>query len=128
MKSILLVDDNRVFLETFSEHLHSLLKNFSILTAEDGARAIEILESNHVNLIITDLVMPNVDGYSLLAYARKNHPSIPVIIMTASWSEAACELVRIMGSEQCLEKPFDAADMDLIVKASLRISENSELQ
>lgn len=125
MKNILVVDDNRVFLETFSEHLSSLLENFNVITAEDGARAIEILGSNHVSLIITDLLMPRVDGYSLLAHARKNHPSIPVIIMTASCSPAISALVRKRGCVQCLEKPFDLEEMDLLVKESLSKSEST---
>jgi len=113
MNSILIVDDNRMILNSLSSFLGITLKNFSILTAEDGEKAIEILhsKSDSVSLILTDLEMPNVDGYQVIEYAKKNHPSIPVIIMTGSWSLDLELLVQKTGIMRCIEKPFHFEDI-----------------
>ena len=106
MKSILIVDDNRMILNSLSSFLRLALKEYSVLLAEDGAKAIEILESTPVSLIVTDLEMPKVDGYQVIEYAKKNCPSIPLIIMTGSWSLDLELLVSKTGVVRCIEKPF----------------------
>jgi DNA-binding NtrC family response regulator len=106
MKNILIVDDNRMILHSLSSFLRLELKDFNILTAEDGEGAIELLEANPVSLILTDLEMPRVDGYQVIEYAKKNHPSVPVIIMTGSWSLDLELLVKKTGIVRCIEKPF----------------------
>jgi len=113
MDSILIVDDNRMILHSLSSFFGLTLKNFNILTAEDGEKAIEILQSKSksVSLILTDLEMPNVDGYQVIEYAKKNHPSIPVIIMTGSWSLDLELLVQKTGIMRCIEKPFHFEDI-----------------
>jgi len=106
MKNILIVDDNRMILHSLSSFLRLTLKDFNVLTAEDGEGAIELLETNLVSLILTDLEMPKVDGYQVIEYAKKSHPSVPVIIMTGSWSLDLELLVKKTGIVRCIEKPF----------------------
>jgi len=77
-----------------------------VLTSDDGGKAIEIQVSNPVSLILTDLELPKVGGYQLIEYAKKNHPSVPVIVMTGSWSLDLESPVRKTGVVRCIEKPF----------------------
>jgi DNA-binding NtrC family response regulator len=119
MKNILVADDDKIFRETLASYLRSKLAKFTVLTAEDGGKAIEMLESNQVSLILTDLAMPKVDGYNVIAYVKKNHPTIPLIIMTAAWSLELQMLIQRMGIANYIEKPFHLEDIDRMVIAPL---------
>jgi len=123
MKTVLVVDDNNILCETLSEHFSSTLVDYNVITAENGQRAIEVLESHDISLVITDLAMPNVDGYDFLAYVKKHHPLMPVIIMTATWSLELSALVRKLDHIQYLEKPFRLEEMDLKVAELLKTQE-----
>jgi DNA-binding NtrC family response regulator len=118
MKNILIVDDNRMILHSLSSFIRVALKDFNVLTAEDGEMAIELLETNPVNLILTDLEMPRVDGYQVIEYAKKNHPAVPLIIMTGSWSLDLELLVKKTGIVRCIEKPFRYEYLvDMVIEA-----------
>lgn len=120
MKNILIADDNKVFRDTLASYLRSQLTDYTVQTVEDGAEAIEALESNPVSMVLTDLMMPKVDGYKVIAYLKKKHPSLPVIIMTSAWSLELEMLIRKMGIVQYLEKPFHHEDLDRMVIEPLR--------
>jgi DNA-binding NtrC family response regulator len=119
MKNILVVDDNRMILGSLASHLRFRLPGYHVLTAEDGQKAIEALESNPVSLILTDLEMLNGDGYQVIKYAKKKCPSVPVIIMTGSWSLDLRMLVCKMGVVRCIEKPFRFDELDHMVLEAL---------
>ena len=81
-KHILLIDDNKYLLDVFVIRLTMSLKNYKILTARNGKRGIEILKSARVDLVLTDLDMPEMDGYQFIEYAQKHFPEIPVYAMS----------------------------------------------
>ncbi|HUK99410.1 MAG TPA: response regulator [Nitrospirota bacterium] len=115
MKNILIVDDDKTFLETLTSYLGSKCANYTVLTAEDGEKAIEVLKSHAVNLILTDLMMPHADGYKVIAFVKQSVPSIPVIIMTAAWSLELESLIRKIGVVRYIEKPFHKEDVDRMI-------------
>ena len=119
MRNILIVDDNRMILDSLSSFLSFKLKDCNVLTAEGGEKAIEVLRLNQVSLILTDLEMPNVDGYEVIEYAKKNCPSAPVIIMVGSWSLDLEMLVHKTGVIRFIEKPFRFEDLEQIVTETL---------
>ena len=119
MKNVLVVDDNKALLETLFEHLSSTLEGYNVLTAESGNSAIEILESGPVSLIMTDLAMPDGDGYGLLAYAKKKYPSVPIIIMSTTLPLDLSASAHKTDRVRFLEKPFSVEEMDLMVMKSL---------
>lgn len=127
MKNILIVDDNRMILDSLASYLSFKFKNYHVLTAEDGKKAIEVLEANPVCLVLTDLEMPNVDGYKVIAYAKKNHPSVPVVIMTGSWSLDLQQLVWKTGVVHCIEKPFRFEELEQMVAEVLQDRDASSL-
>jgi DNA-binding NtrC family response regulator len=122
MQKILVVDDNRMVLNSLASYVKCKFRDYDVLTAEDGKQAIETLESNPVCLVLTDLEMPNVDGYRIIEYAKKNHPSLPVIIMTGSWSLDLRMLVCKTGIARCIEKPFRFDDLSLMISEALGLS------
>ncbi len=107
MKTILVVDDNRVIRDVLSVTLTALLKDCSIKTAENGARAAEIFDSSSVNAIMTDLCMPMMDGYQLMEHVRDRSSDVPIIAMTAEPGPEVDDRLKSLGVIRCFEKPFD---------------------
>jgi len=109
---ILIVDDDKTFLLSLVEGLRAHDQEFEIRTAENGKLATQILKDESVDLIITDLKMPVMDGFELLAYMSSHHPRIPVIVMTAYGTPVIENSVSHLGAIRYLEKPLD---FDLLV-------------
>lgn len=114
MKKILIVDDEPAVLFALSEALADRRRGVKVATAANGSEAVAILESEKVDLVVTDLRMPEMDGFELMAWLRRSFPHLPVIVMTAYLAESA----RLGVGVDILEKPFDlgilkkkAADM-----------------
>ncbi|HWM95255.1 MAG TPA: response regulator [Thermoanaerobaculia bacterium] len=119
MKKVLIVDDEPVVLFALSEALADRRRGVKVATAANGHEAIAILESEKVDLVVTDLRMPEMDGFELLAWLRRGHPHLPVVVMTAFGAETAS---RLDGGLELLEKPFDIADLKQKVSDLLRQS------
>jgi len=83
MKQVLIVDDEKNLLASLREGFSDHAGEFALVTAENGAKATVILKSMPIDLVITDLRMPVMDGFELLAYMSKYHPELPTIVMTA---------------------------------------------
>ncbi|HEX3130801.1 MAG TPA: response regulator [Thermoanaerobaculia bacterium] len=103
MKKILIVDDEPAVLFALSEALADRRRGVKVATAANGNEAMAILESEKVDLMVTDLRMPEMDGFELMAWLRRSFPRLPVIVMTAYLSESA----RLGVGVDILEKPFD---------------------
>jgi CheY-like chemotaxis protein len=111
MKNILLVDDEGAMLRSLAEGLRCYAEDWNILTAENGKRGVEILDAYPVDIVVTDLRMPAMDGYELLLYIRSKNPKLPVIVMTAdSLSDVEQQLLPL-GPAQCVGKPFELSEM-----------------
>jgi CheY-like chemotaxis protein len=105
-KNILLIDDNKYLLDVFVIRLSLYLKNYKILTARNGKRGIEILKSSTIEFVLTDLDMPEMDGYQFIEYAQAHFPFIPVYAMSNDCSAEAGRRLRALGITECIEKPF----------------------
>jgi CheY-like chemotaxis protein len=107
MKKILVVDDEPAVLFALSEALADKRRGLQVVTAANGREAIEVLRTEKIHIVVSDLRMPDVDGFELLAHLRRHHPSLPVILMTAL---GMAETSARLGAEEaleCLSKPFD---------------------
>lgn len=104
---ILIVDDDAVLLESIADLL--LLSDFHVLTARNGAEALQLLQQQQPDCIISDVMMPELDGYGLLE-AIRNHEawsSIPVILITAYDKPYARGAASDISPNAVLAKPFD---------------------
>jgi DNA-binding response OmpR family regulator len=110
MKNILLIDDDLSLLETLREEINSY-EVWNILMAENGKQGADIIATHPVDLVVTDLSMPEMDGYELLALLREKWPTMPVIVMTADDSGDACQRLRLLGVEQCISKPYRLSEL-----------------
>jgi CheY-like chemotaxis protein len=111
MKYVLIVEDEKTFQLTLLDGLRKYEQDLRVLTAENGRIAKEILETLPVDLIVTDLKMPEMDGIELLAYIRKNHPYVPVIVMTAFGNPELEKWLQSIGVFAYLEKPIDFMEL-----------------
>lgn len=106
-ETMLVVDDNH----DMRRYIRSLLqKEYKLLEAENGVKAMEILEKHHVDLIISDLLMPEMDGLEFSKRVKENLATshIPFLILTAVHSEENEKKCYSIGVDEYLCKPFDA--------------------
>jgi DNA-binding NtrC family response regulator len=122
VREVLIVDDEEPLLLTIAEGLSIYKKYFNLLTATNGADAVKVLKSSSgIDLVVTDLSMPKMDGFELLAYMNRNYPKIPVILMTAFGTPKIEEIVNSMGIFRYLEKPLDINSIAENIFAALSI-------
>jgi CheY-like chemotaxis protein len=123
MSKILIVDDEKLFLKILVEGLKNRreMEDIDILTAYNGRVAMDILQSNpDVDLVLTDLRMPEVDGFQLISHMIKKHPNIPIIVMTAYGSRELEKTIEEKGIFHYIEKPIDFDE--LVEKVSSKLS------
>ena len=108
IKEVLIVDDEETLLLSIDDGLSVYKNYFTLLTATNGMDAVKLLKSkSSIDLVITDLSMPKMDGFELLTYIKRNFPHIPVILMTAYGTPKIESIVETMGIFSYLEKPLD---------------------
>jgi DNA-binding NtrC family response regulator len=129
-KRILIVDDERIALHVLDRHLKGL--GYTVVCASSGREVLTILENGTVDLVITDLAMPEVDGIELMHLAKKQHPTLPFVVLTAAGSIASAVSAIREGALDYLEKPFNPETLDLVLQRALafgRITEeNAQLR
>ena len=114
--NILIVDDEEAQREALAGYL--VKKKHTIFTAPSGKHAIEIVSKETIDLILTDLRMPEMDGLSLLYKTRDINPDIDVIVMTAFGSiESATEAMK-QGAFDFITKPVDLEQLDITIAKS----------
>ncbi len=111
MKKILVVDDEEAVRASLVLGLRAGLAGYVVLAAGDGKEALKLLAREPVDLVITDLRMPEMDGLELIACLRREHPGLPVIVV--SGRETAAEETGKVGSVDCFTKPFS---LDLLCR------------
>jgi CheY-like chemotaxis protein len=110
-KNILIADDDFVVRLMLVDALNRYAKENNVLTAMDGRHAVRAVESVTIDLVVTDLNMPEMDGYELISYLAENHPRIPVIVMTGDLTPQVEQRVNSAGISQCIRKPFDIKEV-----------------
>jgi two-component system NtrC family response regulator len=114
METILIVDDEKNYLTILSALLED--EGFEVLTAPGGSEALEIHKSSDLDLILTDMKMPKMDGIELLENIKENDPDLPVIMMTAHGTvDKAVEAIQ-KGAFTYVLKPFDNERLIIYVK------------
>ncbi len=104
-QKILILDDEHDILEIYQEILARLPSQPEIHTADAGARALALLESEAFNLLLVDLRMPTMDGFQVLAIVRRKFPTLRVVVMTAAEDEQFRARAYAMGIDLYIEKP-----------------------
>ena len=123
MISILVVEDDkhaRKLLETILKR-----QGYSVCTAEDGLKGMEILDNHHIDLINLDVMMPNMNGLEFAKELREGQCMIPILMVTAKHLQEDKIKGFVAGADDYMTKPIDTEEMLLRVKALLRRSQIS---
>jgi len=118
MVSILVVEDNKNLRILMSDRLE--MEGYKIFQSENGEKALEALENNKIDLLITDIMMPTMDGYELIDILRKSGYNMPILMVTAKESFEDKELGFRLGTDDYMVKPININEMILRVSALLR--------
>ena len=104
-KKILLVDDKMDVLQPLAEGLR-ISGEFEVFTAENGRTALEIFRAGRkIDLLVTDIEMPVMDGFELLAHVKKDYPGTPAIVLTGFITPKIKDRLKAIGDYACIEKP-----------------------
>jgi DNA-binding NtrC family response regulator len=118
-ESVLIVDDEEMVLTSLSTYL-ALETDYEVITHTSAARALLHLEAHDVGIIVSDFLMPEMDGISFLARARDLRPDAPRILLTGyADKENAIKAINQVGLYQYVEKPWDNDDLRLIIRNGL---------
>ena len=107
-------------------------EGYTVLTAENGRKAMELANANQIDILISDLIMPDINGVELLQKVKQVHPQCSAVIVTAYGSiKTAVEAMKL-GAFNYLTKPFDIDEVRITIKRALEhralIAENQELR
>ena len=123
---ILLVDDEDDILEFIRYNLTKA--GYEVYTARNGAEGLQQAAAHRPHLILLDVMMPTMDGYTFLKTMRDSGSSIPVLIITARDSAEDVRKAFTMGTDDFMVKPVDDVEMILRIRALLRRARISEEQ
>lgn len=118
--TLLLVDDNA----EMRTYISSLLIDYNIIEARDGIEALEILETQFVNALITDYMMPKMNGYELIKELKKRKYSFPILVITARADVKSKLDVLALGIDDYLTKPFLEEELIYRLRYSLLNAKN----
>lgn len=122
MAKILIVDD--------TPHIHRLLTlmlqriNHTTICADSGPKALEQLESNPVDLMITDLNMPDMNGFTLMEKVRSKEKfkNLPIIMLSATGQEQASQVATQKGANRFMSQPVSTWELNRVVSECLSVS------
>lgn len=118
MFQILVVDDDkntRLLFRTILEH-----ENYSVFTAANGLEAMEVMDKNHIDLVVLDIMMPQMDGYEFTKVLRESDNNLPILMVSAKHLPQDKKKGFLVGTDDYMAKPIDEEEMILRIKALLR--------
>lgn len=118
MFTILIAEDNANTARLMEVVLNQ--NGYDTLRAKDGMEALDVLESNHIDLILLDIMMPNMDGYEFTKILRESGSQIPILMVTAKDSQEDIRKGFLTGTDDYMVKPVDEMEMLLRIQALLR--------
>ena len=118
MFQILVVDDDKNTRLLFKAILES--ENYTVFVASNGAEAMEIMDKNHVDLVVLDIMMPKMDGYEFTKVLREADNNLPILMVSAKQLPQDKKKGFLVGTDDYMAKPIDEEEMVLRIKALLR--------
>ena len=118
MFQILVVDDDKNTRLLLKAVLRA--ENYSVFTAENGEQALEVMDREHIDLVVLDIMMPKMDGYEFTKILRESDNNLPILMVSAKQLPADKQKGFLVGTDDYMTKPIDETEMLLRIKALLR--------
>jgi DNA-binding response OmpR family regulator len=120
LKRILVAEDNKLILETIA---HSLMKEgYIIVKAPDGKECLRLLENTDVDLVITDMYMPFVNGDEVITVLREERKkTTPILVLSATESDESAAKILELGANDFMIKPFSLVELNDRVRKLLAL-------
>lgn len=118
MFHILVVDDDRNIRRLFEAVLKA--ENYRVSTAADGVQALSIMDREHIDLVVLDIMMPRLDGYEFTRLLRETDNTLPILMVSARQLPEDKRRGFLVGTDDYMTKPIDEEEMLLRIKALLR--------
>ena len=109
MIKFLIVDDEPDVVDSVSELF--TLRNYNVITATSGTKALEMVKKEKPNIIILDIRMPDISGMDVLKEVRKTYPKIRVIMLTGVEDDATRQMAMGLGASGYLTKPYSYSEL-----------------
>lgn len=112
MATVLIIDDEKSFRDTLKAFFSG--RGHDVIEAANGQRAVDLIETHEIDLVITDLMMPDRDGVEVIMDIRKRQPEMPIIAVSGGGFMPAADLlgtVRHLGVKKTLQKPFELEEL-----------------
>lgn len=103
-KKVLVVDDMAMNVNLVKSFL--TIVGFDVLTASDGMAGLEVLKNNQVDLVFSDVEMPNMNGFEFLRNIKKSYPNLPVVMLTTLDKQEHMDRAAKLGADGYMVKPF----------------------
>lgn len=95
-------------------------ENYTVFTAENGEAALEVMDKEHIDLVVLDIMMPKLDGYEFTKILRETNDTLPVLMVSAKQLPADKHKGFLVGTDDYMTKPIDEEEMLFRIKALLR--------
>ncbi len=95
-------------------------ENYTVFTAENGEEALRVLDREHIDLAVVDIMMPQMDGYEFTSFLRENDNNLPILMISAKQLPADRRKGFLVGIDDYMTKPIDEVEMLLRIRALLR--------
>ena len=124
-RKVLVVDDDRELLALIIKNLTGLSKKYEYIECVSGKNAIEMIRSRDIDMLVTDIYMPDVNGFDLLMEIKKHHPEVKVIMMTGYSTPELHTQAFQNGSVGYIEKPFEPKELFSLITSAFEKSVGS---
>ncbi len=122
MSTILIIEDESDFRLTLAAYLED--SGYTILEAADGREGLEVFTRARPDIVLTDLRMPKLDGFGVIAAVKAENPAMPVIAFTGTGDRIAAQKAITLGAADCLFKPIENLSvLDVSVAKALERSD-----
>ncbi len=118
MFNILVVDDDKNIRRLLKAVLEA--DNYNVSTASDGEEALDVIDREHIDLVVLDVMMPNMDGYEFTETVRETNDNLPILMVSAKQQPADKKAGFLAGTDDYITKPIDEEELLLRIKALLR--------
>jgi DNA-binding response OmpR family regulator len=116
-KTILIAEDERMLLKTLEFRVKK--DNYTVKAVPDGKAALEFVKTTKPSLVVTDIMMPFVNGLELVQYVKQLYPDVPIIVLSTLGQEETVMKAFDLGANDFMTKPFSPNELSIRIKKLL---------